>query len=165
VTLTRYQRSLAALTLVLGAGVFVAGDAVASRYRVAYDGQATRCLPWTWYFVDLTDRELERGDLVAFRSRQAAPHFPRDTPFIKRVAGIAGDRVRLDEGKLLINDTLAARQHPDIMGRVPTAVRSADYIVPPGALIVLGDTHDSFDSRYWGPIAHDQVSGQARGLW
>jgi signal peptidase I len=42
---------------------------------------------------------IERGDIVVFR-------YPRDPSksYIKRVIGVAGDRVRIDDGQLFLND-------------------------------------------------------------
>src|SRR5437868_15113338 len=41
---------------------------------------------------------IERGDIVVFR-------YPRDPSksYIKRVIGLAGDRVRIDQGKVYVN--------------------------------------------------------------
>src|SRR6185295_12335787 len=42
---------------------------------------------------------IERGDVVVFR-------YPRDTTksFIKRVIGVAGDHIRIDDGQVYVND-------------------------------------------------------------
>jgi signal peptidase I len=44
---------------------------------------------------------IQRGDIVVFR-------YPRDPQksFIKRVVGIAGDRVRIVEGRVYVNDKM-----------------------------------------------------------
>src|ERR1035441_3708569 len=41
---------------------------------------------------------IERGDIVVFR-------YPRDTSksYIKRVIGVAGDRIRIENGKVFVN--------------------------------------------------------------
>lgn len=58
------------------------------------------------------DGAPERGDVVVF----TLPH--RDyTDFIKRVVGLPGDRIRLQEGRVYINGTLVPR----------TYVRDVDY--------------------------------------
>ena len=43
-------------------------------------------------------RDVERGDLIAF-------HYPEDTrqTYVKRVIGVAGDRIRLVNGQVIRN--------------------------------------------------------------
>ena len=43
---------------------------------------------------------IERGDIMVFR-------YPRDPSksFIKRVIGLAGDRIRIESGEVFVNDT------------------------------------------------------------
>ena len=47
---------------------------------------------------------IERGDIVVFR-------YPRDPSksYIKRVIGLAGDRIRIDGGQVYVNDASAGR--------------------------------------------------------
>lgn len=126
-------------------------------------------------------REVGRGDIIVFR-------YPPDTKIhvVKRVIGVPGDRIRLKDGVVYINDR--PRQEPYIMpsGSQPDAfrdqfpaslytdpgvdpqwwaqlrreVRDGEYIVPPGRYFVLGDNRaNSRDSRYWGLVPRENIVG------
>jgi signal peptidase I len=100
----------------------------------------------------------QRGDIIAFRHESPAPEV-----FIKRIIGLAGDKVAIDRGKVIVNGSALSEPY----------VRFADnrsfpeVTVPAGSLYVLGDNRvDSNDSRYWGFVAQDQVLGKAvAGIW
>jgi signal peptidase I len=95
-------------------------------------------------------RRLQRGQLVVFREPGApGDHRPawltmaaRERWVVKRVAAIPGDPV------------------PD---SVRPAVDGTD-VVPPRAIVVLGDAACSQDSRHWGFIPASAILGVARRL-
>jgi signal peptidase I len=98
---------------------------------------------------------IARGDIVVFR-------FPRDTSksYIKRVIGLPGDRVVIDKGRVYVNGFLVREPY------VPTQyidVRSMPEItVSGGSYFVLGDHRSmSSDSREFGPVDQDYVTGKA----
>jgi len=75
--------------------------------------------------------EPQRGDVIVFHS----PIRP-DELMVKRIAGVPGDLVEGQDGKL---------------------------IVPTGCFFVLGDNRaNSYDSRQWGVLARNQIIGRAR---
>ena len=77
----------------------------------------------------------QRGDVIVFHSPLRA-----DELLVKRIAGVAGDLVEDNQGRL---------------------------IVPHDCYFVLGDNRaNSFDSRQWGLLSHNQIVGRARMvLW
>ena len=98
---------------------------------------------------------IARGDVVVF-------HFPHDTSksFIKRVIGIAGDRIRIVEGEVYLNGELLAESY------VPadyTDHRSIpELTVPANSYFVLGDHRSmSNDSRDFGPVEGGYIYGKA----
>lgn len=103
---------------------------------------------------------IQRGDVVVF-------HYPRDTSksYIKRVIAVPGDRVRIDDGLVYVND----RQVEEVY--VPAAyedVRSyAEAVVPPHSYFVMGDHRNlSNDSRDFGPVDESYIYGKAVfGYW
>jgi len=103
---------------------------------------------------------IERGDVVVFR-------YPRDPSksFIKRVIGLAGDRVRIDAGRVWVN---GKRLDEEYVPRAYEDLRSySDTVVPPGSYFVLGDHRSlSNDSRDFGPVGESYIYGKAVfGYW
>jgi signal peptidase I len=103
---------------------------------------------------------IQRGDIVVFR-------YPRDPQksFIKRVIGVAGDRVRIVDGRVYLNGKLLVE---DYVPRIFQDDRSyPDVVVPPDAYFVLGDHRSlSNDSRDFGPVDSSYIYGKAVfGYW
>jgi len=103
---------------------------------------------------------IQHGDIVVFR-------YPRDPAksFIKRVIGIAGDHVRITDGRVYLNGKLLVEDY------VPHAYQDdrsyADVVVPPDSYFVLGDHRSlSNDSRDFGPVDASYIYGKAVfGYW
>jgi signal peptidase I len=103
---------------------------------------------------------IERGDIVVF-------HYPRDPSksYIKRVIGVAGDRVRIEGGQVYVNDEPLEESY------VPPAYTDvqpyAEITVPPNYYFVLGDHRSkSSDSREFGPVNQSYIYGKAVfGYW
>ena len=103
---------------------------------------------------------IERGDIVVF-------HYPRDPSksFIKRVIGLAGDRIRIDAGEVRV-DGKALEE--DYVSPAYADQRSmAEFMVPPHCYFVLGDHRAmSNDSRDFGPVDAGYIYGKAVfGYW
>ena len=101
---------------------------------------------------------LGRGDLVAFA------HGPGPL-YVKRVVGVAGDRVALRDGRLFVNGRAVPEEYA-----VPDRIDSVYFgpvVVPDGTVFVMGDNRaNSFDSRAFGPVARDQLRGRVVAvLW
>jgi len=103
---------------------------------------------------------IERGDVVVFR-------YPRDPSksYIKRVVGVAGDRIRIDGGQVYVNGQAVNEDY------VPPAYTDArsypETVVPPLSYFVLGDHRSmSNDSRDFGPVNQSFIYGKAVfGYW
>ena len=103
---------------------------------------------------------IQRGDIVVFR-------YPRDPAksFIKRVIGLAGDHVKIDDGRVYLNGQLVAE---DYVPRAYEDDRSyPEVVVPPDSYFVLGDHRSlSNDSRDFGPVESSFIYGKAVfGYW
>jgi len=98
---------------------------------------------------------IQRGDIVVFR-------YPRDPAksFIKRVIALAGDHVKIDDGRVYLNGKLVAE---DYVPRAYEDDRSyPEVVVPPDSYFVLGDHRSlSNDSRDFGPVDESYISGKA----
>ena len=99
--------------------------------------------------------DIQRGDTVVF-------WFPEDTTksYIKRVIGLPGDTVEVEDGYVVINGKKLVENY------VPPEYRDdrsyARRIVPPDEYFVLGDHRvSSNDSRAWGFVPRNYIYGKA----
>src|SRR5438876_4216863 len=100
------------------------------------------------------------SDLVVFR-------YPRDPSksFIKRVIGLAGDRIRIEAGQVFVN---SEPLEEDYVPRAYADERSyPEMVVPDNGYLVLGDHQTmSNDSRDFGTVASAYIYGKAVfGYW
>ena len=103
---------------------------------------------------------IQRGDIVVFR-------YPRDTSksYIKRVIGVAGDRIRIENGQVYVNSEAL---YEDYVPSDYADVRSySEIVVPANSFFVLGDHRTmSNDSRDFGPVNERFIYGKAVfGYW
>jgi signal peptidase I len=126
---------------------------------------------------------IARGDIVVF-------HDPIDDPsvhLVKRVIGLPGDRIRLRDNTVYVNDlplkepyavyrpslhdgfrddfpnlsTMDARVDPAWWIRLRNLVHDSQLTVPRGDFFVLGDNrNESADSRYWGFVPQNFIVGE-----
>jgi signal peptidase I len=124
----------------------------------AHEGPWGRVLPY---------RDLARGDVVVFRY---PPDPQRD--FVKRVAGLPGDRVAIEAKALSVNgravtEPYVVHRDPRTFGpEAPPALGRRDRFGPAETeerrFFALGDNRDeSQDSRFWGSVPLAQLEGRA----
>ena len=152
--------------------------------KLAYDFK----VPFTtWHIAEWGNPQ--RGDIVVFFS-------PKDGQrLVKRVIGLPGDTVELQDEKLVINGWPVeyASLAPEMPGQLPEAERERSIFateklparphavmaingipamrtfgpiqVPGGHYFMMGDNRDnSFDSRYFGAVAREQIVGRAAAV-
>jgi len=117
------------------------------------------------------DDTVVHGTMVTVRAIDVASDYAalRDFTdagdgFIKRVAAAGGDEVCASSDEVSINGAMVAhREARDAAGRaLPTW--SGCRILSADELLLLGDTPDSFDGRYWGPISRRLIEGVWRPI-
>lgn len=125
-------------------------------------------LPKTWANITSGDYRPARWDVIVF-DRPKTLNAPESTEhLIKRVIGLPGERVTVNEGKV----TIYNKDHPDGFNPdegksyaddiVTTPGRNIDFTVGKNEVFVLGDNRtNSTDSRIFGPIDVDTIVGQA----
>jgi signal peptidase I len=87
-----------------------------------------------------------------------------DKSFVKRVIAQEGDRVKIEDGIVYVNDVAMADDF------VPPEYRSHDdhheRIIRPGHYYVLGDhRNNSSDSRDWGEVPKKYIVGKVQLRW
>ena len=101
----------------------------------------------------------EPGDIVML-------YYPRDPDksFVKRVIAGEGDTVRIEDGRVYVNEVLLPDEYvpPDYRSHEnhgPEVVQEAHYFV-------MGDNrNNSSDSRYWGQVPEKYVIGKVHLRW
>jgi len=140
-------------------------------------------------FTDIVLYEFsrpERGDVIVF-------DYPRDPDlnFVKRLIGLPGDRVEVEDGFITINDKSLTTSLNDEDERWETLINGGVYeeeygkysypvqrirrpfrdeeislTVPKGHYFVMGDNRDnSSDSRVWGFVPEKNVKGKAKMIY
>jgi signal peptidase I len=132
---------------------------------------------WSWL---LPYTEVQRDQIIVFR-------YPLDptTYFVKRVIGIPGDRIRLENKEVYRNgerlaqnfavhksadynnfrdsfpDFIAGGGFPEWMEDFKKYVKNGEIVVPEGHYFAMGDNRDmSSDSRYWGFVPRENIVGK-----
>ncbi len=122
-------------------------------------------------------RDVQRGDIVVF-------HHDQPPYLVKRVVGIPGDRIRIEDGHVTLNgdflpepyaafepaapnpfrDNFPARIctdpniDPEWCRQFQSLTRNGELVVPPGEYFMLGDNRNhSKDSRFWGFVPREAI--------
>lgn len=109
---------------------------------------------WVWLSHISALSPAQRGDVVCF------PGPDGDKLFCKRVVGLGGETLEMRQGTLLVNGLPVEEPWAEFTGESWGPVK-----VAPGRLFVMGDHRsNSYDSRYWGTVPADFVTGKALGV-
>ncbi len=91
-----------------------------------------------------------RGDVVVLRNVGNTQEL-----LIKRVVALAGDRVKMSDGEVVVNDKFLYKSST-------SPRRQSTQVVPDGMIFVMGDNEgNSYDSRTFGPVSMSSVVGKA----
>jgi len=123
----------------------------------------------------------KRGDIVVFRTK-GIESLPSDKFYIKRIAGLPGDRIRIEPPFLIVNDQKVTE--PEIFNAISSGsdgYAGFQHVGPMSGLLskptdevvlgsdeyfVLGDnTRNSHDSRYWGAVPENNIIGRATRIY
>src|SRR3954453_900387 len=99
--------------------------------------------------------DISRGDMVVF-------WFPMDPTksYIKRVIGVPGDTVEVDNGTVIVNNQRLDESY--VLSEYRDRQSMAPFKVQPDEFFVMGDHRSSSnDSRSWGPVPRMYIYGKA----
>ncbi|MCD6302502.1 MAG: signal peptidase I [Anaerolineae bacterium] len=95
----------------------------------------------------------ERSDIVVLN-----PPSHTGIPLIKRVIGLPGEVIAIEQGHVLINNEILSEPYLT----QPTPGTYAPHLIPEGRVFVMGDNRSaSNDSRAFGPVAYEHIVGKA----
>jgi len=103
----------------------------------------------------LVGENIHRGDVVVFQ-------YPHDVSksYIKRVIAMPGDTIRIDHGRVYVNDV--ALKEPYVPAKYADDRSQPEMMIGPGKYFMMGDHRSiSSDSRDFGPVARNLVYGRA----
>lgn len=146
-------------TILMAIVLFVGINAISARVRV--DGVSMQPTLEHGEFILVNKisyqwNEIERGDIVVF-------DFPlnMEEELIKRVIGLAGDKVVVKNNQVFVNDQLLSEPY---ISQAP--MYSGEWIVTEGNIFVLGDNrNNSNDSKDWGLLPIENVVGKAAVIY
>lgn len=143
-------------TALLSVLLFLAINAISARIRIESISMQPTLYEGDFVMVNKLAYKFgspARGDVIIF-------HYPPDPdrePYIKRVIGLPGDHVRVQDGMVYINGSPI--QEPYISA--PPAY-SGEWIIDENMVFVLGDNRNhSSDSHNWGTVPLENVIGKA----
>ena len=129
---------------------------VAEPFRIPSESMEPTLRPGDQVLLDKLSYRLgspHRDDLAVFRS-------PDDGEIaLKRIVGLPGDRIGIEDGVLKVNGHLKRETYVDY--RFTDSVYFGPVTVPPGHVFVMGDNRsNSRDSRDYGPVAEKDLMGR-----
>ncbi len=107
-----------------------------------------------------------RGDVIIFREPADSPYVGSRRDFlVKRLIGLPGDRIRIEEGQVFINDVALDQSFITANGGHLGVSNLNEITIPDKEYFVLGDNRmNSVDSRIYGPIPFISIAGKASAI-
>ena len=161
------------------AAVLSAGCTVIAAWLLGLHWNASASMPTGLYRTTALAAPPVRGDTVLFclagdaavvglqRGYLEAGACPGGSaPLVKPIAAVPGDAVVIDQQGVVVNGQSIPNSAPRA---VDPSGRELSVAVPPGSYVVRQDSvwvvsgHDprSYDSRYWGPLPVNAITGRA----
>jgi conjugative transfer signal peptidase TraF len=162
--------------LIVAAAAFT-GVYLGARDHLHHNTSGSLPVVWDWASVTYT---VSRGDLVELCPPEAVAGMASERdyvergpcpggtiPFLKLVAAIGGDRVRVDARGVLVNGRLlpnSVAHTIDKHGRRLPVQPYGTQILPHGDVWLYGTDEWSLDSRYFGAVPSDTIRYRAKPL-
>jgi signal peptidase I len=107
----------------------------------------------------------KRGEVVIFKAPPSEPCAENECEYIKRVVGLPGESITVNDGNVYINNRLLEEPYipSDYQTNPGSYLREGRTVnIPQGEYMLLGDNRPhSRDSREFGPIPKESIVGRA----
>jgi signal peptidase I len=187
VALLRGRIRVGVVLVVLGvlvpiAGSFIVQSFFVKPYRIPSEAMVPTLQVGDRLVVWRASTEPHRGDIVVFHPPASAEESgacgvrqlageacARSTPdradvsFIKRVVAGPGDRLAIVDGHVVLNGKRQSEPFiADTCGAAEFCQFPRTITIPPDHWFMMGDNRGSSDdSRFWGPVPRDWITGRA----
>lgn len=142
----------------LGLLLFLAINCFQRYYEVALNVSSS--LAGKVYLVKKANTRPSVGHIIGFNTKETDPFFPSKR-FLKIVAGVPGDVLKVDGKRYSINNfTIEAKERSKI-GKELSQFIQEGTVIPEGKYFVISLDKDSYDSRYFGYVSQEQLIGRA----
>jgi signal peptidase I len=108
----------------------------------------------------------QRGDVIVFKAPLSEPCSEIECEYIKRIIALPGERVRVDNGQILVDGEALNESHY-LSKEVITAAgaflgEGTERVIPENYYLALGDNRPlSRDGREFGPVPRQSIVGKA----
>jgi len=148
--MTRLQKSMA----LLGASVFVVSLLLLGQ-KIGINA-STSIEPVVFWLED-DSAPLMRGDYVFFPLQHPELMQGQEMVLIKRIACLPLETVTRDRGSWTCNGLEIGQDRNFDPPRLQLPL-----VLQPGEFFLVGDHNQSFDSRIFGPVAHEKIFAHSR---
>jgi signal peptidase I len=142
-------------TIIISVLLFLGINLITARIRIESVSMEDTLHPGNAVLVNRLAYRLgepARGDIVVFE-----PPFDSPEPYIKRIVGLPGDEVTIQDSRVYVNGIEI--QEPYIKASPQT---QGTWQVPWDTVFVMGDNrNNSSDSRSWGSVPLSNIIGKA----
>lgn len=141
-------------------------------YGLGIDPQSgQRSTPHQLFLIIKNDTSPVVGELFAFSTDDRHTPWFTDMQMVKRVVASEGSKVHIDDGSLIVDGVPLADRNQRILDKIadkrPGYALSfpSETTVPAGQYLMLTDSEDGFDGRYWGFVDQSAIRGRAVPLY
>lgn len=142
--------------IAVGAALYAGMQLTMQNYTVVYTSMLPGIHQGDWVRVEKVTywfSSPKRGDVIVLQP----PQNESETPYIKRIIGLPGDRIEVADGKVIVN----GREISEPYISAPPRYTLGPVIVPPDNYFVLGDNrNNSVDSHGGWTVPRQNIIGR-----
>lgn len=136
--------------------------------RIGFGAQTVDCIDGLIHLVRYSTPEtIDKGEYIVFVAPDQMGGKFKGHLVIKKVGAVAGDTIRIDNGKLYVNDTFVNQVDGEVTYKAAKYLGVSEQsfnrteTVPNGYVLAIGTKPRSYDGRYWGVLPISNVVGTA----